>query len=203
MKKKLLIGSNCIFAFWLLSCQQQRVPAVKLNTDSSTKTIWYDDPNMRIRNGRYYLRDTPYTGTLLTKDTLGKLASRQNYLAGAEEGWSEWFYPNGQLLARRYYQQGEKDSIHQGWWPNGKMQFEYHFHKGNYNGWFREWYFSGKPLKAIWFLNGQELYGTGWRENGKVYMSFEVRNGRLYGLVNPNLCYSLKNGSGQYQRSVK
>jgi hypothetical protein len=33
-------------------------------------------------------------------------------------------------------------------------------------------------------------------------MSFEVRNGRLYGLVNPNLCYSLINERGEYVRSV-
>lgn len=203
MKKKLLIGFNCMFLFWLVSSQQKPATTKKVNVCITPKILWSGDTDLHINNGRYYHKDSLFAGTVLTKDTSGKLASRRNYRDGVEEGWSEWYFPNGQLLARRYFFQGEKDSVHRGWWPNGKMQFEYHFNKGNYNGWFREWYVSRKPLKAIWYSEGEEQYGTGWRENGKVYMSFEFRNGRLYGLVNPNLCYSLKNELGEYMRSLK
>lgn len=60
-----------------------------------------------------------------------------------------------------------------------------------------------KPLKYIVYQNGIAQTGKGWRENGKLYMSFVVRDGRLYGLINPNLCYSLKNERGEYVVSIK
>jgi hypothetical protein len=55
----------------------------------------------------------------------------------------------------------------------------------------------------VYYEKGQEKRGQGWRENGKLYMSFEVRNGRMYGQGNPNLCYSLQNEQGEFIRSVK
>ncbi len=113
------------------------------------------------------------------------------------------FYENGNKEACRYYHAGEKDSVHRGWWLNGQPRFEYHFRKGEYNGDFKEWYASGKPYKHIIYASGKEQSGKGWRENGKFYMNFVMREGRLYGLVNPNLCYSLKNEKGEYINSLK
>lgn len=150
------------------------------------------------KNGICLQANEPFTGVIMQSDSMGNPVSKQQYYKGKEEGWSEWYYPNGRLNARRYYHQGEKDSVHMGWWPNGNVRFEYHFQLGQYNGWFKEWYVSGKPLKEIWYQDGKEIRGTGWRENGKIYMSFEVRNGRLYGLVNPNLCYSLQKEKGVF-----
>jgi len=150
------------------------------------------------QNGICFQGNQAYTGVLVHSDSLGNLISKQQYYHGKEEGWSEWYYPDGRMNARRYFRNGEKDSVHLGWWPNGRLRFEYHFKQGQYEGWFREWYVSGIQLKAIWYEGGKEIRGTGWRENGKIYMSFEVRNGRLYGLVNPNLCYSLQKEKGVF-----
>jgi antitoxin component YwqK of YwqJK toxin-antitoxin module len=191
-----------IWLLFMISCQEvnHSIPVVQ----SSVRLMTLDkgDTLLSRVNGKYFYRNQLFNGCIEERNQQGTLVSRQNFIGGREEGWAEWFYPGGQLLARRYYHDGEKDSIHRGWWPNGQAQFEYHFHAGTYQGWFKEWYASGRPLKAIWFDRGQEQYGKGWRENGKIYMSFEVRNGRLYGLVNPNLCYSLINERGEYVRSV-
>ena len=119
-----------------------------------------------------------------------------------EEGVLTSFYENGMKDSRRFYHNGEKDSINQGWWINGNPRFEYHFKNGVYEGDFKEWYASGKLMKHIIYHNGKEQNGKGWRENGKVYMSFVMRDGRLYGLINPNLCYSLKNERGEYVAST-
>ena len=195
---------------WLLvSCQggieapvaaKQILPSFPVVPDFM---IQRDDPRLSWKNGKYFYQGQPFSGRITEKDTQGNTSATLSYWEGLEEGWSEWFYPSGSLLARRFYHRGEKDSVHLGWWPNGQLQFEYHFKSGNYQGWFREWYPSGKPLKAIWYEQGEEKRGTGWRENGKTYMSFEVRNGRMFGLVNPNLCYSLKNEQGEFVRSVQ
>ncbi|MEI8110470.1 MAG: hypothetical protein WCH59_05705 [Chitinophagia bacterium] len=166
----------------------------------TTVPIDHNNQNRKVtwKNGICLQGTEPFTGELMQADSLGNPVSKQFYYHGKEEGWSEWYYPDGRVNARRYYHQGEKDSVHRGWWPNGNLRFEYHFHRGQYEGWFREWYVSGKPLKAVWYEGGEEIRGIGWRENGKIYLSFEVRNGRLFGLVNPNLCYSLQKEKGVF-----
>ena len=163
------------------------------STDSSLKQI----------NGVWYYKYQLFNGTIETYFPSGPLKARQSFYKGKEEGLLSTFYENGNKDARRLYHNGEKDSINMGWWINGHPRFEYHFKNGIYEGDFKEWYVSGKPLKHIIYHFGKEQSGTGWRENGKVYMSFVMRNGRLYGLINPNLCYSLKNERGEYVANTK
>ncbi len=112
---------------------------------------------------------------------------------GRQQGIAKTFFENGTTESIRWYIKGEKDSVHRGWWPNGKLRFEYHFNHGVYDGMFREWYFSGNMIQQLMYENGREVYGKGWRGNGKLYMNFLVKNGRRFGLNNSNLCYSLKN----------
>ena len=160
------------------------------------------DPSLQLINGIWFYQQKPFSGSIETDFPSGILKERQTFYDGKEEGLLETFYESGEKDSRRFYHKGEKDSINQGWWINGKPRFEYHFKNGVYEGDFKEWYVGGQPLKHIIYHNGKEQSGKGWRENGKVYMSFIVRDGRLYGLINPNLCYSLKNERGEYVSST-
>ena len=160
------------------------------------------DTSLHLVNGVWYYHQQLFSGTIETYFSSGQLQSRQSFYDGKEDGWLSTYYPDGSKDTRRYYHHGEKDSINQGWWPNGNPQFEYHFKNGVYEGDFKEWYASGKPLKHIIYHNGKEQSGKGWRENGKPYMSFVMRDGRLYGLINPNLCYSLKKENGEFVKST-
>ena len=161
------------------------------------------DTSLHLINGVWFYRQKKFSGTLETYFVSGAVKTRQTFFDGKEESWLMGYYENGNRDMKRYYRGGEKDSIHLGWWINGNPRFEYHFKMGNYEGDYKEWYVSGKPAKHLIYHDGKEQSGTGWRENGKLYMSFVVRNGRLYGLVNPNLCYSLKNEKGEFVASVK
>ncbi|MBU3745447.1 MAG: hypothetical protein FGM61_13040 [Sediminibacterium sp.] len=200
---RVVAGLGLIVFIYAIGCNN-RVNETKANAgekrsvSSGLKAQNYQDGLFSWENGIFLKGNQPFTGVFLQADSLGNPVSKQTYDQGKEEGFSEWYYPDGRVNARRYFHKGEKDSVHLGWWPNGNLRFEYHFQQGQYHGWFKEWYFSGKPLKAIWYEIGKEIRGTGWRENGKIYMSFEVRNGRLYGLVNPNLCYSLQKEKGVF-----
>lgn len=161
------------------------------------------DTALHLVNGTWYFHQQLFSGMMETCFPSGAEKARQSFYQGKEEGLVYTFYENGEKDSRRFYHNGEKDSINQGWWINGNPRFEYHFKNGVYEGDFKEWYVSGKPLKHIVFHNGKEQSGKGWRENGKVYMSFVTRDGRLYGLINPNLCYSLKNERGEYVGSTQ
>jgi hypothetical protein len=161
------------------------------------------DTSLQLKNGKRYFKGKAFSGTMEAYYPGGQLKLRQSFFDGLEEGFCETYYQSGRQDARRYYHLGEKDSIHKGWWENGHLRFEYHFKKGQYAGDFKEWYEGGQMLKHIIYVNGAEIAGKGWRANGKPYMSFVRKNGRVYGLVNPNLCYSLKNERGEYINSPK
>jgi hypothetical protein len=194
-----------LFVIVASSCRNQ--PSNMGNTIHNqpipNRIVESNDPSLHWNNGSMHFQGQPFSGTVLQRDSAEHVISRQSYYQGKEEGWAEWYYSSGKINARRYFHLGEKDSVHTGWWETSKPRFEYHFRNGEYEGWFKEWYASGKPLKEVYYEKGQEKYGRGWRENGKLYMSFEVRNGRMYGQVNPNLCYSLQNEQGEFVRSVK
>jgi antitoxin component YwqK of YwqJK toxin-antitoxin module len=177
---------------------EQKHPAFRKLETVQKLILRSDDSLLTKKNGDWFYKNIPFSGTIETFDEAGVLRARQSFIDGKEDGLSHTYYADGKPDAARYYRAGEKDSIARGWWPNGNLRFEYHFHMGKYEGDFKEWYTSGKPLKHISYHQGKEQWGRGWRENGKPYMSFEVRDGRMYGSINPNLCYSLKNEKGEY-----
>ena len=166
-------------------------------------TVRSADTALQLINGTWFYHQQPFSGTIETNFPSGALKAKQSFYNGKEEGLLSTYYENGKIDSRRYYHNGEKDSVNAGWWINGNPRYEYHFKNGVYEGNFKEWYLSGKPLKHIIYHNGKEESGKGWRENGKVYMSFVTRDGRLYGLINPNLCYSLKNERGEYVANTR
>ena len=38
-----------------------------------------------------------------------------------------------------------------------------------------------------------------WLENGKIYVNYEAKNGRKFGMNRANLCYELKEEEIQYE----
>ncbi|MCA6450164.1 MAG: hypothetical protein IM584_08085 [Chitinophagaceae bacterium] len=185
-----------------VACRQALTPAKPATADQRPSipavTVNRGDTSLQLVNGVWFLQGQPFSGSIETRYGSGQLWVIQQVYEGKEEGLMRSYYENGRQQALRFYHLGEKDSVHRGWWPNGQLQYEYHFRNGEYEGDFKEWYPSGKILKHIFYHKGKEEWGKGWRENGKPYMSFVIRNGRLYGLVNPNLCYSLRNERGEY-----
>ena len=206
MKAVLLIGMLILY-----SCREATLSTTVVTTNSTAvnntalmaSIVKATDTSLQLINGIWFYRHQPLIGTIQTFFKNGLLKGTQTFYQGKEEGVSMTYYENGRKDAIRYYHKGEKDSVNSGWWMNGNLRFEYHFKNGMYEGDFKEWYINGQRAKHIVYHDGKEVSGKGWRINGKPYMSFVMRDGRLYGLINPNLCYSLKNERGEYVASVK
>jgi antitoxin component YwqK of YwqJK toxin-antitoxin module len=194
--------------FIFLSCKETRkFPQADVQKNAvrpviPENVIRYGDSSLHVENGIWYKDMEPYSGMIETYFPDGLLQARQTFYQGKEEGLRNTYYANGYPESVRYYRGGEKDSVHRGWWPNGQLRYEYHFQMGVYEGDWKEWYASGVLMKHIIYQNGKEQSGRGWRENGKPYMSFVSRDGRLYGLINANLCYSLRNEKGAFTSST-
>jgi antitoxin component YwqK of YwqJK toxin-antitoxin module len=164
------------------------IPSVELNKSDT-----------QIKNGSVYFSGKLFSGILVENYPDGKVKSQTEYFQGKKWGKElKWYYA-GQLYTERFYKGGMKDSINTGYWANGNKKFEYEFSTGNYDGSFKEWYPNGKI--SIWmnYKNGKEDGSQkGWRENGKLFINYVVKNGKTYGVVKSRLCYSVKNGKGQF-----
>lgn len=161
-----------------------------------------NDTLLAINNGFWYYNNILFSGVIQEKYPSQQIKSQQSFYHGKEEGWLNTFYPDGTKESHRYYHKGEKDSVNTGWWSNGNLRFKYHFKHGNYDGDYKEWYVSGKLFKHIIYTNGNEISGRGWRENGKLFMNYVVKDNRRFGLMNSQLCYSLKNEKGEFIKSA-
>ena len=190
-----IINSNLslIITFWLLGCSfSQRDRLISLNAT---------DPNLK-QHGKYLMcKEMPFEGIVNEKFENGEFKSQAKYKSGLLNGQFITWYLDGKIESSRYYELGEKEGTHLGWWQNGNPRFEYQFSMGLYHGMFKEWYENGKPLHVFEYDHGNEVRAIGWRDNGKTYINFAVRNGKKYGLTNARLCYSLKDEQGLYKSS--
>lgn len=192
--------SYYIFFLLIIACSSEPQPLVAERQVPMIPAIdiRVDDPRLMFKNGRWYYNDSLFSGYVHAFYPNGNKQRIQAFYDGKEEGQLMTWFQDGQKESERYFINGEKEGLHKGWWENGQQRFEYHFKNGIYDGDFKEWFSTGAEFKHIEYKNGVEIRGKGWRENGKLYMSYEVKGNRRYGLMNAQPCYTLKNEKGQY-----
>lgn len=199
MKKTFFI----LAIFILTSCTNKISTKQEDKISIPSITLESSDTSLHFKNGFWFLNEKLFSGYVIERFTSNNIHQTTAYFNGKEEGQQLTYFEDNNLAEKRFYHHGEKDSTHKGWWPNGNKRFEYHFKDGAYNGDYKEWYETGELLKQIHYTNGNDDSGKGWRQNGKLYMNFVVKNGRRYGLNNSNLCYTVKNSKGEYVESEK
>ena len=189
MNKISTILSVTVILLLLFSCSKNH----RDNNVVQERFVLLADTALKLNNGvLFYKNHQLFSGAIKDFWKNGQLKSIQLFINGKQQGLSETFYEDGKKESARWYKSGEKDSVHTGWWPNGNKKYQYYFNNGLYNGLFTEWYQSGRMIRKVMYAQGSELSGQGWRETGKLYMNFIMRNGRRYGMNNSNLCYGLK-----------
>jgi hypothetical protein len=74
-------------------------------------------------------------------------------------------------------------------WPNGHLRSSANYLDDVYQGEYRTWYASGQPYELRHFEHGRETgLQQSWTEDGTLYLNYEVRHGRHYGLINAKPC---------------
>lgn len=202
MKYLLTLYIFLTFVSCRFSTHQKEEPVIVNVVQIPNHTILITDTLLQLVNGVYYYKQQPFSGTIQSFYANQQLRSSQTFYKGKEEGWLQTFYENGSKESLRYFHQGEKDSVHTAWWNNGNKRLEHQFKKGNYDGMNTEWFIDGKISKQIFYDHGIDTLGRGWRNNGKIFMSYVRVNGRRYGLMNAQPCYSVQNEKGEFVKSI-
>ncbi len=74
-------------------------------------------------------------------------------------------------------------------WPNGQRRTEAVYEDGVYEGEYRSWYANGRPFELRHYVAGHEAgLQQAWSNTGTLYINYEARDGRHYGMENSTPC---------------
>lgn len=104
-------------------------------------------------------------------------------------GVVETRYATGQLESRAHTFDGRRTGRFESWWPNGVPRSSVEYLDDVFHGEYRTWTREGKPYEFRHFERGREAgVQQSWDEGGELYLNYEVKNGRRYGLINAKPC---------------
>lgn len=71
----------------------------------------------------------------------------------------------------------------------GRVRVEAEYRDGVPDGVYRSWYADGRLAEVRHYVKGHEQgLQQAWAPDGQLYINYEMRNGRRYGLVNAAPC---------------
>ena len=74
-------------------------------------------------------------------------------------------------------------------WPNGNLRSRVQYLADVYHGEYRTWTIDGQPYELKHFAYGREEgRQQSWDADGQLYLNYEVRGGRKYGMANAKPC---------------
>ncbi len=154
-------------------------------------TVASTDPSLGERDGFVVLRNARFTGRIATRDASGRVVTEQSFHEGLLDDVSKKWYDDGRLAEERTYRAGRKVGQHRGWWPNGRPQFACHFVDGNPTDTCTDWHDNGQVAMVHRYRNGEEDgLQQGWSRTGAQQFSYQMREGRRFGLLGAVTCKS-------------
>ena len=148
---------------------------------------------LQPEEGKWYLGDKPYSGFAVAYFPDGTLESRLGYWEGKKEGHAQKWYINGQLRYEAFYIANRLEGKARAWTSKGILVKEANYVEGYTHGVQKHWYDEGEPFKVMNYNMGQEEgLQSAWRKNGALFINYEAKNGRFFGMKRANACYELK-----------
>jgi len=84
---------------------------------------------------------------------------------------------------------GRRRGVVETHWPNGHVRSRVQYADDVFHGEYRTWTIEGKPYELKHFAFGREVgRQQAWDSAGKLYLNYEVRDGRRYGMANAKPC---------------
>lgn len=120
---------------------------------------------------------------------LATLLQAGNLIAGGPDEVRQTFDRDGALLSQTLYRDGRKVGRFVSYWPNHRRRVEALYAGDVIEGAYRSWHANGLAAEVRHYVAGHEAGPQqAWTDRGELYLNFEVRNGRHYGLVNARPC---------------
>lgn len=202
---------SLVVAFLLTSCDEITIPNSDVHhMNNIKKTEEKVIPNLQIEKqqlilnqleGKWYYQNQPFSGQAETHHPNGALAENIGFYNGKKEGIAQKWYPDSLLQKESFYRANKLDGVVKVWSPNPNsiLIVESNYVNGVRNGFQTRWYRNGQMLRRAHLNMGKEEgMQQAWLKNGKIYINYEAKNGRTFGLRKANLCYELEDEVVQF-----
>ena len=213
--KELLVTSTKLYSLavflLLMSCENISIPSSNLqvaNVEEKTESkvipdlqVAKEQLTLNQLEGKWYYQNQPFSGQAVVHYPNGALAESTGFYNGKREGIAQKWYPDNLLQKESYYIANKLNGVVKVWSPNPNsiLIVESNYENGVRNGFQTRWYSSGQMLRRTHLNMGKEEgMQQAWLENGKIYINYEAKNGRSFGLKKANLCYELENEIVQF-----
>ena len=148
-----------------------------------------EDPALEHVHGLWLRNGRPLSGVLVGHDDGGAVIMTATVANGLLEGVERRWFSTGEPESVRRFAGGRKVGLHQGWWPDGTPRFRATYHADAFDGRYEAWYRTGRLAERREYIAGREAgHQQMWMADGTLYVNYEVRAGRRFGMVNAKPC---------------
>ena len=120
---------------------------------------------------------------------LASLSQAGSLAPGSPDRIVRMFDEAGALLSETSYRDGRKVGRHVAYWPGGRPRVRALYNGDVIEGEYQSWHANGRLAELKHYEQGHEAgLQQAWTDGGELFLNFEVRNGRHYGLINSRPC---------------
>ncbi|WP_179320438.1 toxin-antitoxin system YwqK family antitoxin [Winogradskyella helgolandensis] len=192
-----------LFAICCFSCQD----ASKNNTSNDfdiangenvitveNNEVLKSDLILNQLEGTWYYNDEPFNGYSVKFHSNDSLQEKLGFHNGKRQGVAKTWSENGVLRIEAYFNQNKLTGVYKSYWENGILALKVNYVDGKKQGEEKQWYSNGE-ISKIRQLEDNEENGLqkAWLPNGQLYVNYEAKNGRIFGMKRANSCYKLEN----------
>lgn len=143
--------------------------------------------------GQWYYNDQPFNGYAVSYYDDSGLAEKSGFFDGKREGKSYSYFNDGTIKKEALYKKNKLDGVKLTYFRNGVLASESNYVNGKKHGFQKVWFPDGQLAKKKYLNQGKEDgLQQAWLENGSLYINYEAKNGRIFGMLRANSCYKLK-----------
>ena len=126
---------------------------------------------------------------LILLASLTALSHAGNLRPGGPDRIVQVFDDQGTLLSETTYRDGRKSGPFVSFWPDGRPRVKTFYVDDLIEGAYQSFHPNGQRAEWKRYSAGhEEGLQQAWTDEGELYLNFEVRNGRHFGLINSRPC---------------
>lgn len=177
-----------------VSKNKKEVITQKIIKIDESIVVHKDSLELNGNEGNWYYKKQLYNGYAVKYYPNDSLKEKTGFFNGKKQGVYKVWFKNGAIKLTSNYNQNVLMGNYSAWWINGTKALNVEYKKGKKEGVELQWYSNGVMSKKRHLVAGKEKgLQQAWLENGTIYVNYEARNGRIFGMRKANLCYQLKN----------
>lgn len=121
--------------------------------------------------------------------SLASLGQAGSLVPGSPDQIVQVFDGQGNLMSETTFRDGRKVGRFVSFWPDGSPRVRTLYNGDVIEGEYRSWHPNGRLAELRRYSGGHPAgLQQAWTDLGELFLNFEVRNGRHYGLINSRPC---------------